>query len=93
MSKRPRLVPGGAASAADAAPEDEDVMRIVPLGGGAEVGRSCHVLKFRGRTIMLDCGQHPARTGEDALPYLDDESVELGERERVRERMNKQRRG
>ena len=34
MSKRPRLVPGGAASAADAGPEDEDVMRIVPLGGG-----------------------------------------------------------
>jgi len=34
----------------------EDVMCITPLGSGQEVGRSCHILEFRGMTIMLDCG-------------------------------------
>lgn len=31
---------------------------VQPLGSGREVGRSCHLLKFRGKIIMLDCGIH-----------------------------------
>ena len=28
-------------------------MEIMPLGAGNEVGRSCIILKFRGKTIMV----------------------------------------
>ena len=30
-------------------------MKIIPLGAGAEVGRSCHILKYKGKTIMVCC--------------------------------------
>lgn len=53
----------------------EDIMSIRPLGAGQEVGRSCHLLSFRGYNILLDCGIHPGRSGMDALPFLD--TVEL----------------
>ena len=36
-----------------------------------EVGRSCCVLKFRGKTVMFDCGIHPAHSGMSTLPYFD----------------------
>ena len=49
----------------------EDTLQITPLGGGKEVGRSCHLLEFRGRSVLLDCGIHPGRSGLDALPFLD----------------------
>ncbi len=55
-------------------------MVIMPLGAGNEVGRSCILMKFRGKTIMLDCGVHPAYSGIGALPYFDEidpESVDL----------------
>lgn len=50
----------------------QNEMQITPLGAGQEVGRSCHILKFMGKTIMLDCGVHPAYSGIAALPYFDD---------------------
>ncbi|CAG5866479.1 unnamed protein product [Menidia menidia] len=40
-------------------------------GAGQEVGRSCIILEFKGRKIMLDCGIHPGLEGMDALPYID----------------------
>jgi cleavage and polyadenylation specificity factor subunit 3 len=49
----------------------EDIMSITPLGAGQEVGRSCHVLEFRGHTIMLDIGIHPGYDGLNGLPFLD----------------------
>lgn len=49
----------------------EDVMTMTPLGSGQEVGRSCHVLEFRGMTIMLDIGVHPGYDGMSGLPFLD----------------------
>ncbi|KAF4733775.1 Integrator complex subunit 11, partial [Perkinsus olseni] len=48
-----------------------DTLEITPLGAGQEVGRSCVILKFRGRTVMFDCGIHPAHTGMTALPFFD----------------------
>lgn len=42
------------------------------VGAGNEVGRSCILMKFRGKTLMLDCGIHPAYTGFSALPYFDE---------------------
>jgi predicted metal-dependent RNase len=49
----------------------EQEMVIMPLGGGQEVGRSCILLKYRGRTILLDCGIHPGREGMDSCPFFD----------------------
>ena len=46
-------------------------MEIIPLGGGQEVGRSCIVVKYRGKIIMLDCGLHSQKVGHEALPLLD----------------------
>ncbi|CAK4073151.1 unnamed protein product [Aphanomyces euteiches] len=61
----------------DEATDERHVMRIMPLGAGNEVGRSCIILKFQGKTIMLDCGVHPGYSGHGSLPYFD--SVEAEE--------------
>ena len=45
---------------------------ITPLGAGNEVGRSCILLQFKGKTIMFDCGVHPAYTGLASLPFFDE---------------------
>lgn len=49
----------------------ESTMVILPLGGGQEVGRSCILLKYHGRNVLLDCGVHPGREGIDACPFFD----------------------
>lgn len=41
------------------------------MGGGCEVGRSCIVLKFMGKTIMFDCGIHPSDNDLSSLPFFD----------------------
>ncbi|KAK6018188.1 hypothetical protein OSTOST_16239, partial [Ostertagia ostertagi] len=41
------------------------------IGSGQEVGRSCHLLHFKGKKILLDCGVHPGMHGVDALPFVD----------------------
>nr|CAH7712379.1 unnamed protein product [Callosobruchus chinensis]CAH7758079.1 unnamed protein product [Callosobruchus chinensis] len=51
--------------------EESDLLTIRPLGAGQEVGRSCIMLEFKGKKIMLDCGIHPGLTGMDALPFVD----------------------
>mmetsp|Transcript_19315 Transcript_19315/g.56147 ORF Transcript_19315/g.56147 Transcript_19315/m.56147 type:complete len:693 (+) Transcript_19315:149-2227(+) len=50
---------------------DGDVLEITPLGAGNEVGRSCVVVRFRGKVVMFDCGIHPAHSGMSTLPYFD----------------------
>jgi len=57
-----------------------EVLEITPLGSGSEVGRSCVVMRFRGKNIMFDCGIHPAYNGLGSLPYFDEiepESIDL----------------
>ena len=34
-----------------------EVMEIKVLGAGKEVGRSCCLVKFKGKCIMFDCGK------------------------------------
>ncbi|KAI3653139.1 hypothetical protein MP228_002564 [Amoeboaphelidium protococcarum] len=50
----------------------KDMLSIMPIGGGQEVGRSCIVLQYKGKNIMLDCGIHPAYNGISALPFFDE---------------------
>ncbi|KIV97382.1 hypothetical protein PV10_01138 [Exophiala mesophila] len=65
-------------AAAMTAVEDEepvdptDELVFVGLGGCQEVGRSCHILQYKGKTVMLDAGMHTGREGMSAMPYFDD---------------------
>jgi cleavage and polyadenylation specificity factor subunit 3 len=52
-----------------ASTEEEDILKITPLGAGNEVGRSCILVEFKGKRILLDCGLHPAYTGLSAYFY------------------------
>ncbi|KAF2849235.1 endoribonuclease YSH1 [Plenodomus tracheiphilus IPT5] len=64
--------------AAAMAPEDEepidpsDELLFLCLGGGNEVGRSCHIIQYKGKTVMLDAGMHPAYEGLSAMPFYDE---------------------
>lgn len=51
---------------------EENFVEITPLGAGQEVGRSCIILQYLGKRIMLDCGIHPSFSGLNSLPYLDE---------------------
>ena len=50
----------------------EDVLEIMPLGAGSEVGRSCHICSYKGKSVMFDCGVHPGYAGIASLPYFDE---------------------
>ena len=52
--------------------QGDETLEIIPLGAGNEVGRSCCLLKFKGKTIMFDCGCHPGYRGEQSLPFFDE---------------------
>ncbi|CAY67368.1 Putative endoribonuclease [Komagataella phaffii GS115] len=49
-----------------------DQFRFFCLGGGNEVGRSSHIIQFKGKTVMLDAGVHPAFQGMASLPFYDE---------------------
>ena len=53
-------------------PGDDDTLEIMPLGAGSEVGRSCHICSYKGKTVMFDCGVHPGYAGIASLPYFDE---------------------
>ncbi|GAA5947956.1 hypothetical protein JCM3765_007045 [Sporobolomyces pararoseus] len=71
-----RKGPGDLTGAAQISPEGitglDDEMTVQLLGAGQEVGRSCCVIKYKGRTIVCDAGVHPAFSGMAALPFLDE---------------------
>ncbi|KAF1844278.1 endoribonuclease YSH1 [Cucurbitaria berberidis CBS 394.84] len=64
--------------AAAMAPQDDDPidpsdeLLFLCLGGGNEVGRSCHIIQYKGKTVMLDAGMHPAYEGLAAMPFYDE---------------------
>lgn len=57
---------------AAAGSDNSDELRIEMLGAGQEVGRSCCVLTYKGKTVVCDAGVHPAFQGIAALPFLDE---------------------
>ncbi|KAJ5676502.1 Endoribonuclease ysh1 [Penicillium maclennaniae] len=60
-------------TAVDDQPVDpSDELAFYCLGGGNEVGRSCHIIQYKGKTVMLDAGMHPAKEGFSALPFFDE---------------------
>uniref|UniRef100_A0A7N0TX10 Cleavage and polyadenylation specificity factor subunit 3-I n=1 Tax=Kalanchoe fedtschenkoi TaxID=63787 RepID=A0A7N0TX10_KALFE len=54
------------------AAREGDQLIITPLGAGNEVGRSCVYMSYKGKTVLFDCGIHPAYSGMAALPYFDE---------------------
>lgn len=75
MSRRTFHKPQAAAAPAVAKTEEEldaPKLSITMLGAGQEVGRSCCVIQYRGRTIVCDAGLHPAHPGMGSLPFLDE---------------------
>jgi len=52
--------------------DPSDELTFIALGGGNEVGRSCHIIQYKGKTVMLDAGIHPAYDGLAALPFYDE---------------------
>ena len=56
--------------------DSEDLLVVQPLGAGQEVGRSCILLEFKGKKVMLDFGIHPGLSGTNALPFID--RVDIG---------------
>jgi len=51
--------------------EESDQLIIKPIGAGQEVGRSCIMLEYKGKKLMLDCGIHPGMNGSLCLPFID----------------------
>ncbi|KAK3320763.1 beta-lactamase-like protein [Cercophora scortea] len=73
MSAKRKAAAMATAAAAPEEPVDPaDELLFLNLGGGNEVGRSCHIIQYKGKTVMLDAGQHPAYDGLAALPFFDD---------------------
>ncbi|CAI5757723.1 unnamed protein product [Candida verbasci] len=51
---------------------NEEQFKFFGLGGCNEVGRSCHIIEYKNKVIMLDCGSHPAFSGHASFPYFDE---------------------
>src|SRR3989344_1811162 len=49
----------------------EGWIRMVFLGSGRQVGRSCILLQTPTSNVLLDCGVDPASSGQDRFPHLD----------------------
>lgn len=58
--KAPEGIPSISPAEGIAGVLDIDEMTVQLLGAGQEVGRSCCVIKYKGRTIVCDSGVHPA---------------------------------
>ncbi|SNX83439.1 Endoribonuclease YSH1 [Melanopsichium pennsylvanicum] len=68
----PSVVPQSSAGSVALQASADDQLIIEMLGAGQEVGRSCCVLNYKGKTIVCDTGVHPAFTGIAALPFIDE---------------------
>jgi cleavage and polyadenylation specificity factor subunit 3 len=55
---------------------EQVAVKITPLGAGQEVGRSCIIISYLDKTIMMDCGIHPGYQGHASLPFLDQVDLE-----------------
>ncbi|CAK9438319.1 uncharacterized protein LODBEIA_P25430 [Lodderomyces beijingensis] len=51
---------------------NEEDFKFFGLGGCNEVGRSCHIIEYKNKVIMLDAGMHPALSGHASFPFFDE---------------------
>lgn len=52
--------------------DESDDFKFFGLGGCNEVGRSCHIIEYKNKVIMLDAGVHPGLSGLSSLPFYDE---------------------
>lgn len=52
--------------------DNSDDFKFFGLGGCNEVGRSCHIIEYKNKVIMLDAGVHPGLLGLNSLPFYDE---------------------
>ncbi|VVB54483.1 Ribonuclease J [uncultured archaeon] len=65
-------------------PEHEcDWLRLTPLGGAGQVGRSCFLLQTPESNVFLDCGINVAAQGTDKFPDLRAANIALTELDAV----------
>lgn len=43
-------------------------LKVVPLGAGQDVGRSCILVSLGGKNIMFDCGMHMGYQDDRRFP-------------------------
>lgn len=58
-------------------------IRATYLGSGRQVGRSCILLQTPESRILLDCGIDPARTDQEAYPFLEAPEFKIDELDAV----------
>lgn len=46
------------------------MVKLIPLGGCDDIGASAIYVNIDGTGILLDCGTHPKKNGEESLPNL-----------------------
>lgn len=56
-AKRKASTMGGVVDDEPVDPSDE--LAFYCLGGGNEVGRSCHIIQYKGKTVMVRCLRIP----------------------------------
>lgn len=44
--------------------DPSDELMFLCLGGGNEVGRSCHIIQYKGKTVMVRVHENLARRAE-----------------------------
>lgn len=59
------------ATAADEPVDPSDELVFLCLGGGNEVGRSCHIIQYKGKTVMVRKALYPNTALEANLSQLD----------------------
>ncbi|KAK6454547.1 beta-lactamase-like protein [Scheffersomyces xylosifermentans] len=52
--------------------DESENFKFFGLGGCNEVGRSCHIIEYKNKVIMLDAGVHPALSGHSSFPFYDE---------------------
>ncbi|KAK6203135.1 beta-lactamase-like protein [Scheffersomyces amazonensis] len=52
--------------------DESEAFNFFGLGGCNEVGRSCHIIEYKNKVIMLDAGIHPALSGHASFPFYDE---------------------
>jgi len=55
----------------------EEWIRVVVLGAGRQVGRSCFLLQTPISSVLIDCGVDVSSSGKNRFPYLDAPELDL----------------
>ena len=55
MASKRKAAAMNSAAANEEPVDPSDELMFLCLGGGNEVGRSCHIIQYKGKTVMVSC--------------------------------------